>query len=209
MNKYLLINPVAEKMYGEKFNIIKETLIKKGYIMVECEAQLEYVKNQYKEYAKKIENTMLDCRCPESINLLKRNNLISGFEVPMIEPILVRTCRVLYEKYIKSEEDMLIVTCPCTQLRDFASEKFKDKDNAVFYTWKEFAEREGIKSLGKIDESPIPLGYFKDSFEKVLEVSSEDEILSKIQEIKNGSEDKYDIVEMFYCKDGCNNGDGL
>ena len=104
---------------------------------------------------------------------------------------------------------MLVVTCPCTQLRDFASEKFKDKGNAMFYTWKEFAEQEGVKSLGKIDESPIPLGYFKDTFEKVLEVSSEDEILSEIQKIRNGFEDKYDIVEMFYCKDGCNNGDGL
>ncbi|MFL8798267.1 MULTISPECIES: hypothetical protein [unclassified Clostridioides] len=136
MNKYLLINPVAERMYGEKFHLVKENLIKKGYIMAECEPQLEYVKKQYKEYTKKTENTMLDCRCPESINLLKRNNLIDSFEIPMIEPILVRTCRVLYDKYIKSEDDMLIVTSPCTQLRDFASEKFKDKSNAIFYTWK-------------------------------------------------------------------------
>ncbi len=30
MNKYLLINPVAERMYGEKFHLIKANLIKRG-----------------------------------------------------------------------------------------------------------------------------------------------------------------------------------
>lgn len=37
MNKYFLINLVVERMYGEKFYFIKVNLIKKGYIIVECE----------------------------------------------------------------------------------------------------------------------------------------------------------------------------
>lgn len=56
---------------------------------------------------------MLDCRCLESISFLKRNNLINDFEVFMIELILVRICRVLYDKYIKSKDDMLVVICLC------------------------------------------------------------------------------------------------
>lgn len=209
MSKYIWINPVAEKMYDDELDLIKYNLTKKGYIIVNCESQLEYVKEQYKKYSEEINGTILDCRCPESINFLKRNNLTYGFEIPMIEPILVRTSRVLYEKYIKNEEDILIITCPCTQLRDFSKQAMNDKVGIKFFTWKEFIENEGMKSLGGVDESPIPLGYFKDTFENVLELSSEEEILTGISSLKECNEKRYDIVEMLYCKNGCNNGDGL
>lgn len=209
MSKYIWINPVAEKMYGDEIAKIKENLRKREYIIVECEPQLEYVKEQYKEYSKNVKGTVLDCRCPETIHLLRRKNLIDDFEVPMIEPILVRTSRVLYDKYVKNDGDTLIITCPCTKLRDFSSEKLKDKIGITFATWKEFIENEGMKSLGNIEESPIPLGFFYDVFENVLEVSSENEIINEISKIKISNEKKYDIVEMLYCKNGCNNGDGL
>ncbi len=209
MVKYVWINPVAEKMYNDELNLIKYNLIKKGYIIVNCESQLEYVKEQYKKYSKEANKTILDCRCPESINFLKRNNLTYGFDIPMIEPILVRTSRVLYEKYIKNEEDILIITCPCTHLRDFSRQAMNDKAGIKFFTWKEFIESEGMKSLGSVDKSPIPLGYFNDAFENVLELSSEEEILTGISSLKECNEKRYDIVEMLYCKNGCNNGDGL
>ena len=209
MSKYIWINPVAEKMYDDELDLIKYNLTKKGYIIVNCESQLEYVKEQYKKYSEEINGTILDCRCPESINFLKRNNLTYGFEIPMIEPILVRTSRVLYEKYIKNEEDTLIITCPCTQLRDFSRQAMNDKVGIKFFTWKEFIENEGMESLGSVDESPIPLGYFKDTFENVLVLSSEEEILTGISSLKECNEKRYDIVEMLYCKNGCNNGDGL
>lgn len=209
MAKYIWINPVAEKMYGDNLKLIKNSLTKKGYIIVNCESQLEYVKEQYKEYSKEAEKTILDCRCPETINLLKSNNLTYNFDVPMIEPILVRTSRVLYDNYVKCEEDTLIITSPCTQLRDFSRKAMSEKSGIEFYTWKEFIENEGMKSLGNIDKSPIPLGYFKDTFENVLELSSEEEILTGIRSLKKCNEKRYEIVEMLYCKDGCNNGDGL
>lgn len=205
MNKYLWINPVAEKMYDRYVKVIEETLIDKGYILVSCDPQLDYVKNQYKIHFENSTNTILDCRCPETIKLLKEHDLTKEYDVPEIEPILVRTSRVLYDKYVKDEGDMLIITCPCTQLRDFTSEKLKDKKEVTVFTWKEFIESEGLRSLGKIEASPIPLGFFDDSFENVLKLSSEEEILSNI----GNNDRKYDIIEMLYCKDGCNNGDGL
>lgn len=205
MNKYLWINPVAVKMYGRDVKFIEEELIKKGYIIVNCEPQLDYVKNQYKTYSKSCKNTILDCRCPETIRVLKENNLTTNYDVPDIEPILIRTARVLYDKYVKNSNDTLIITCPCTQLRDFTSRKLKDKKEVTVLTWKEFIESEDMKSLGKIDSSPIPLGFFDDTFKDVLKLSTEEEIISNISKLKK----KYDIIEMLYCKDGCNNGDGL
>ncbi|MDR5586638.1 hypothetical protein [Clostridium aquiflavi] len=205
MSKFLWINPVAEKMYGKDINTIEEALIKKGYVLVSCESQLDYVKKQYKSYAEKNKNTILDCRCPQTIKVLKEYELTDGYDVPDIEPILIRTSRVLYDKYISKENDSLIITCPCTQLRDFTAKKLEDKKEIIVLTWKEFIESEEMKSLGKIKASPIPLGFFDNTFENVLKLSNEDMIISAIKK----NQKKYDIIEMLYCKDGCNNGDGL
>ncbi len=209
MSKYIWVNPVAEKMYGCEVHRIKEHLENKGYIFAGCDPQLEYVEKQYVEYSKDKSKIILDCRCPETINLLKNEGMLDGFEVPMIEPILIRTSRVLYDKYVKNSEDILIITCPCTQLRDHGRKLFEDNDNIIFYTWKEFIESQGMHSHGQIDESPIPLGFFRKSFEEVLELSGKEIILSEIKNIKGHKIRKYDIVEMLYCNEGCNNGDGL
>lgn len=85
----------------------------------------------------------------------------------------------------------------------------KKLSNITFYTWKEFCNKEKIELGEKVDESPIPLGYFKDSFLKICELSEEKEIIDKIKNIKNDNINTYEIIEMLYCKDGCNNGDGL
>ena len=209
MKKCIWINPVAEKMYGNKFDFIKNGLIDKDYKIANCDPQLEYVRNQYVKHSKYADKTILDCRCPEAIDLLKRNAMTDPFDTPNIEPILIRTSRVLYDKYIKEDDDILIITCPCTQLRDFAKGRLKDKKNLFFYTWKEFAESEEILSLGKIESSPIPLGFFRDSFENVIEISSEEEIIKEVGIIIEDPKSKVEVVEMLYCKDGCNNGDGL
>lgn len=209
MAKYLWINPVAAKMYGNHLPDIEEQLRSLGYILVGCEPQLDYVRDQYSAYAKKAERTVLDCRCPESIILLEKHDLTKNFDVPDIEPILVRTSRVLYDLYIKEDKDELIITCPCTQLRDFTARRLADKKNVTCYSWKEFVELQGMKSLGVIESSPIPLGFFDSTFDKVLRLSSEEEIVSEIKKISKAGEKQYDIVEMLYCKDGCNNGNGI
>lgn len=209
MAKYIWINPVAIKMYEDKLQLIEAGLIKNGYEIVTCESQMDYVRNQYIEFGLEVDETVLDCRCPETIKLLEKNNLLEGYIVPDIEPILVRTSRVLYENHVKTEEDLLIITTPCTELRDFAKERLDGNKGIKFLTWKEFIENEGMESLGKIDASPIPLGFFENSFDKVLELSDEKRILANFNLLKKTKEKKYDLIEMLYCDGGCNSGDGL
>lgn len=196
-------------MYGNKINFVKYKLTQRGYLIAECEPQLEFVKAKYVEHSITSSKTILDCRCPEAINLLKRNNLAYDFDIPMFEPILVKTARVLHSKYIKDKDNSLIITCPCTQLRDFARVCLKKLSNITLYTWKEFCINEKIELAERIDESPIPLGYFKGSFIKTCELSGENEIIEKIKEIGKEHNNTFDIIEMLYCKNGCNNGDGL
>lgn len=209
MKNYLWINPVAAKMYGEELPAIQEQLEQKGYILVSCEQQLSYVEQQYKEYAKTTDQTILDCRCPESIKLLDSVNLTGQFAKPQIEPILLRTSRVLHETYVKEENDQLIITCPCTQLRDFTREQLSDLRGITCLTWKEFIEQQGMKTLGPIEESPIPLGFFRQAFDHVLEVSGKEEIINEVKAVSESKNTEYDVIEMLYCKDGCNNGNGI
>ncbi|MDR0880196.1 MAG: hypothetical protein LBN09_05755 [Clostridioides sp.] len=211
MNKYIWINPVAEKMLEKDIDLVKKQLVEKRYEIAICEPQLDYVRNQYVEFSEKNEGIVLDCRCPEAVELLKRNNTAEKFDIPDIEPILIRTSRVLYDKYVNSDDDILIVTCPCTQLRDHAISVFEGIPNIKFYTWKEFRIDEDITPEVKFDHSPIPLGFFRESFgeESVIELSDEKEILKGVDEILKSPDQKIKIVEMLYCKDGCNNGNGI
>lgn len=209
MAKYIWINPVAIKMYGDKLQAIEDGLIRNGYEIVSCDSQMDYVRNQYIEYGITVDETVLDCRCPETIKLLEKNNLLEGYKIPDIEPILVRTSRVLYENHVKNEDDLLIITTPCSELRDFAQDRLKGNKGIKFLTWKEFIEDEGMKSLGKIDKSPIPLGFFENYFDKVLELSDEKRILADFKILKEAKGKKYNIIEMLYCDGGCNSGNGL
>ena len=57
-----------------------------------------------------------------------------------------------------------------------------------------------------LDESPIPPGYFNSLDAKVTSLSGEENIVSYF---KNNLHKKDDLVEMLYCTNGCNNGDGV
>lgn len=210
MKKHIWINPVAAEKYKKIISKIHRNLIDKGYTIVECKSQAEYIRNEYKKYSINRNSTILDCRCPKTIEILNHNNLINkNMDIPSIDPILISTSKFLYDKYINDNESLLIITCPCTHIRDFGRKIFKDNQNIVFYTWKEFAERENLNFHGEIKKSPIPLGFFKNEFNDILEISGESEILKEIKKINNSNEIKYSLVEMLYCKDGCNNGDGI
>jgi len=111
----------------------------------------------------------------------------------------------LNDKYIKNEQDELIVTTPCQVLADYGNTL--KLVNTRFVTWikllKEYQYK--IESL-KILKSPIPPGYFENDKVVVLNLKSKEEIECYF---KNKDAHEYDIVEMLYCENGCHNGDGI
>ncbi len=60
-----------------------------------------------------------------------------------------------------------------------------------------------IEVASKCNLSPIPLGFFRDISENVLEISGENKFNESF--LKK----EYDVIEMLYCLGGCNNGDGV
>ena len=76
-------------------------------------------------------------------------------------------------------------------------------------SWKEFIKNLNShdKSMVRmLDESPIPPGYFNSLEAKVSSLSGEENIVSYF---KNNLHKEDDLVEMLYCTNGCNNGDGV
>ncbi|MFD3156864.1 hypothetical protein ACFIJ5_08400 [Haloimpatiens sp. FM7330] len=201
---YIWINPVVEKMYKNDLDNLKNNLTEKGFIIVSTNGQIQKVKNKFKNIILNSEKPVLDTRCPMAVDYVNKNIDTSKYNIPKIEPILIHTARDLYNSHVKDlEKDDLIITTPCKALKQLGKDIFKNKQGIEFYTWLEFCSIFGIPTASKCNLSPIPLGFFRDISENILEISGE----NKFNECF--SQDSYDIIEMLYCSGGCNNGDGV
>jgi len=203
MSKYIWFNPVVKSLnskqelrkFNECFSLV-EVNVEKDYV--------EQVKEKYYDVISKSKQTVIDMRCPIASQLIKEE-YDDGYIFPDIHPILIHCAMELNDKYIKNEQDELIVTTPCQVLADYGNTL--KLVNTRFVTWikllKEYQYK--IESL-KILKSPIPPGYFENDKVVVLNLKSKEEIECYF---KNKDAHEYDIVEMLYCENGCHNGDGI
>ena len=78
-----------------------------------------------------------------------------------------------------------------------------------FVSWKEFLKdlnsQEKIQAKS-LEASPIPPGYFNGLDAKITSISGEETIK---EHFENKLYRESDLIEMLYCKNGCNNGDGV
>ena len=126
--------------------------------------------------------------------------------IPEIEPILIH-CGI----EIANREDLKgkrkVITTPCESLAKHGNKL--GLNETVFISWKEFLNtldgKEDLKYKA-IDKSPIPLGYFDSLEVKTKKLTGRDNINECF---KGNLYFENDIVEMLYCNNGCNNGDGV
>lgn len=202
--EYIFINPVVDKMYIKE--ILDKKLLDNGYIRVEVENDWHgIVKEKYKELHKNSNNlTILDRRCPATIETVSDYVNHEEVIIPEIDPILIHCGRE-----IAGREDLKdkkkVITTPCESLANYGN-KLNLKDTE-FVSWNEFLKRLDREIPRKIlDKSPIPLGYFTSLGLKSNSISGKETIENHF---KNGLHKKYELVEMLYCNNGCNNGDGV
>ncbi|MBQ3421408.1 MAG: hypothetical protein IJH34_07010, partial [Romboutsia sp.] len=114
---------------------------------------------------------------------------------------------------ISNREDLKgkkkIITTPCESLALYGNSK--NLEDTFFISWKEFLNKLEQKGNEKIkekllDESPIPPGYFDSLEARITSISGKENIENHF---KNGLHKEDDLVEMLYCTNGCNNGDGV
>lgn len=201
--KYIWINPVVEKMYNNSLENIKKVFKNKGVIVLSCDGKLEETKEMFKKEIDTSNKTILDTRCPLALDYAKKVVLKSKYKIPSIEPILIHTARYLYDTYIEDTNNEIVITTPCKALKDLGNKLFQNKNRITFFTWIDVCHLFNISLVKKCDTSPIPLGFFRDISNNILEISGKNSF--KEDFIKQ----EYDVVEMLYCLGGCNNGDGV
>ncbi len=203
--EYIFINPVVANMYIKEQ--LDELLLDNGYARIEVDNDWhKIVKEKYKDALKSTKKTLLDRRCPLALDTAKLYINDMDVFIPEIDPILIH-CGI----EIANREDLKgkkkVITTPCESLASYGNRK--NLKDTVFISWKEFVR--GLKHQEKLqvkqlEESPIPPGYFEGFEAKVASISGE----KSIQEhFKNKLYEKSDLIEMLYCTNGCNNGDGV
>ena len=203
--KYIFINPVVDNMYIKEE--LDQLLLQNGYTRVGVEHDWhQIVKEKYKETLQSTEKTVIDMRCPLAVSTIKKYLSKQDSLMPEIDPILIH-CGI----EIANREDLKgkkkVITTPCDSLATYGNKK--QLEDTVFISWKEFlkelnsSETVNVKQL---DESPIPPGYFKALDAKVASISGPETVEKYF---KNQQHQENDLVEMLYCKNGCNNGDGV
>jgi len=202
---YIFINPVVGNMY--KKEELDELLLKNGYSRVEVETDWhKIVKEKYNETLKSTEKTLLDQRCPLAIDTISKYISDEDTLIPQIDPILIH-CGIELANREDLKGKKKVITTPCESLASYGNKK--NLEDTVFISWKEFIKNLNShdKSMVRmLDESPIPPGYFNSLEAKVTSLSGEENIVSHF---KNNLHKKDDLVEMLYCTNGCNNGDGV
>lgn len=202
---YIFINPVVGNMY--KKEELDELLLNNGYSRVEVETDWhKIVKEKYNETLKSTEKTLLDQRCPLAIDTISEYINDNDALIPQIDPILIH-CGIELAKREDLKGKKKVITTPCESLASYGNKK--NLEDTTFISWKEFIKNLNShdKSMVRLlDESPIPPGYFDSLEAKVTSLSGEENIVSYF---KNNLHKKDDLVEMLYCTNGCNNGDGV
>ena len=203
--KYIFINPVVHNMY--KKEELDELLFNNGYLRVEVKHDWhKIVKEKYQQTISSTQKTVLDKRCPLAIDTIDEYINEDDIFIHNIDPILIH-CGI----EIANREDLKghkkVITTPCESLASYGNKK--NLEDTTFISWKEFIKtlnnNEKVKSK-KLDESPIPPGYFESLDAKISSISGKENILNHFE---NNLHKQDDIVEMLYCTNGCNNGDGV
>lgn len=201
MNKnYVWVNPVIMNLYGIEY--LKGILLKSGFeIILSGGNSAEIVKNKFRQKCLNSNKCIIDSRCPKIYDYIDSDN--NDYEYANINPILIETAIELKAK-IKNN---IIITTPCIALTDFGNSL--NLEGLTFKTWRDFIKENNIlldkNKKKKLNESPIPLGFFK-GFDNVYSVSGAKNILKVF---KNKLYINSKLLEALYCENGCHNGDGI
>lgn len=200
---YLWINPVTESMY--ETNVLNDFIHQYGFERIYTSVDwLSVVREKYRKAVKVSKGTVIDVRCPKAAELVKEIEMTSEVVFPEISPILIHCGLEIAERENLQGKEIFITT-PCQALADMGNALMVK--NMRFIPWNRLLEKIGSAPSGSLpDQSPIPLGFFKELEVTCVSLSGEETIRKYFE--KNISKE-VQLVEMLYCKEGCHNGDGI
>ena len=199
---FVFINPVSKNMYDEKE--LNRFISAKGFEIVECKTGwIKKVIEKYKQRVSSVNKTVMDMRCPFAVQLVKNSFPNLDVIYPPIEPILIHCAEEISRNY--GDKGKIFITTPCESLAEYGNAL--KLQNTVFVTWNDFARKLDC-SLQKtiLRKSPIPPGFFSPLKVKTKSITGSAKIRNFF---KSKDVSGYTLIEMLYCKNGCNNGDGV
>ena len=201
--KYIFINPVVDQMYIRE--ALDRVLLDNGYQRVEVQTDWhQIVKEKYAKVLQETGLTILDRRCPKAIETVKPYYNEKEMLEPSIEPILIH-CAIELATREDLKEYKKVITTPCESLATYGNSL--KLENIEFISWKAFLKELAVQiECRQLDESPIPPGYFATLNVKTKSLSTKESIETYF---KNHLYKNDKLVEMLYCHNGCNNGDGV
>ncbi len=199
---YILINPVTASMYDMR--LLSEFLAGRGFTPVSCRTDwIRLVREKYADAAACAAKPLVDMRCPEAVAFVRGSFPGAPVLYPDIEPILLHCAREIAARF--GDKDAVTVTTPCRALADYGNAI--GLKNTQFVAWSTFARQTGCRLPSvHLAQSPIPPGFFSRTGDRVRSVSGKACIGRFFAE---GRYEGARIVEMLFCPDGCNNGDGV
>ena len=200
---FVFINPVTMNMYDK--DSLSAFLESKGFEQVFCCGDwISAVKDKYRKVLDLNPcATIVDMRCPAAAGLVRKTAAAADLVFPDIEPILIHCAEELADSY--SQKDSVVITTPCRQLADYGNSR--NLPDTTFISWNDFAEKyDCLLKKTHLEKSPVPPGFFHDVEKNVLSLTGRKNIEEAAE---NGSFGDARLVEMLYCPDGCNNGDGV
>ncbi len=200
------INPVVEAMYDP--DDLNEFLAHQGYQRVCHKINWgDVVLEKYRNAVAENSLPVMDMRCPKAVEEIKLRYHVSSLYYPDIEPILLHCAREISAEPAYSNAAKWIIT-PCRILADEGNRLGLVRTR--FLSWKDFLKEKCDMSKGpvprghRLEESPLPLGYFRDLPFKTQALSARD-----FERNLSGFTTQAQLVEALYCQNGCSHGDGV
>jgi iron only hydrogenase large subunit-like protein len=207
--KMVVLNPVIESMLGKRYLELISLLESKGYFVENSKRGIEYVRTFYGLNLFFINDTcQIDSRCPKITELIVNDFPYLLKRISTITPILITGAYMAFAEFLEKNPNSIVdltIISPCEIMR--AYEKMNNGTKII--TWKKFKEIEEIEiPENKLDESPVPLGFFNSKAllgEKIYSASGEKDCKKLLSNIPKNA----NLLELLWCEGGCHKGDGL
>lgn len=210
MNKILVVlNPVIQRILNEQDyqSLLDRIKNRCGHLVADSTPGITEVKKLYQKWlARSDKFPVIDSRCPAIIKMIK-NEFPGLIELlAPIDPILITGAKMRLEEF-KNEADILSIVSPCRSfIVDFELDNKLKFAKTLIVPWRMFkVSVDFFAPQKKIENSPVPLGFFDNLGVKVYSASGKENCKKLLKNYPTDAE----LLELLWCEGGCHNGDGL
>ena len=199
VRRLLWINPVAVARHGR--DALEEAVWARGYRLVDSLSdQRPVLIDKYRKAVAASTKPVAVMRCPLALRYVRSLHSVD-WVTPNIYPLLIHSALELHAHHRPDGATTLTVTTPCVMLAELGNGL--GLANTTFQDWDSFAAEQHLSlTARRLDASPVPPGLFDGLGVAVRQLTSRARIDAHFAA---PAADEPDLVEMFYCTDGCHN----